>query len=153
MYFSGDFPVLFTADSAADAFSIVQNLAARRRVDADDRPADGRFAAAGFAHKAERLALENIEADVFDGGKLIVPLSKGHCEVFDLQKRLVFHCHTFPSCTLRRLRIFSGGSTLGARGSNSQVRALWVGLTSKYGGRISKSIFKAWGFLGAKASP
>ena len=42
---------------------------------------------------------DSIEADVFDGGKLIVPLSKGHCEVFDLQRRLVFHFHTSVSYT------------------------------------------------------
>ena len=40
----------------------------------------------------------------------------------------------------------SGGSTLGARGSRSQVLALWVGDTWKKGGRSRKSIFRAWGF-------
>ena len=37
----------------------------------------------------------------------------------------------------------AGRSICGARGSSSHVRALWVGVISKYGGRYSKSIFSA----------
>ena len=47
----------------------------------------------------------------------------------------------------------SGFSILGERGSSSHVLAKWVSLTWNMGGSRTVSIFRQYGFRGAKASP
>ena len=54
---------------AADALALKADLAPCSRIDADDRTANGGFARAGLAHKAERFALVNIEAHALDRHK------------------------------------------------------------------------------------
>ena len=107
----------------------------------DHGAADGGLAGAGFAHQAKGLAAINIEGDLVHGAQLFAAGTEVHGHIFEL-KNLLAHPRAPPLLAIIA-RMFSGGSILGARGSSSQVRALWVGLTSKSGGFFTKSISSA----------
>ena len=84
----------------------------------------------GTVGDIEGLPFLDVKAHLVDSGEFMPAAAKGDGEIPHLQQRSFGFVHRviLPS---RSLRMFSGGSTLGARGSNSQVRARWVGLTSK----------------------
>ena len=119
-----------TGDAAIDLLAVKRHRTGGGGVDADDGAADGGLAGAGFAHQPERLALKDVEGDAVDGGEGMAAGAEAHGEVFNVQQFLAFSAHASPSFRSRRA-MMSGFSTFGARGSSSQVRALWVGETSK----------------------
>ncbi len=61
---------MFCAVLAGDRFAEQFDASLGRRDQADQQPADGRFAGAGFADQPQRFARRNIEADLIDGMKL-----------------------------------------------------------------------------------
>ncbi len=130
----GDLFVQLPGDLAVDLFILVDDLAGAHGIDPDDGPADGGLAGAGFAHQTEGLALVNIKGNAVDSHEFIPLAAEGDLHVADAHQHLIqFLCHYCapPLLISRMWRMTSGGSILGARGSSSQVRALWVGDTSK----------------------
>src|SRR5882757_7998430 len=55
---------------AGDGFTEQLDVALGRRDQADQQPADGRLAGAGFADQPQRFSGRNIEADLIDGVEL-----------------------------------------------------------------------------------
>ena len=124
------------------------------------RPMGG-LAGAGFAHQTKGLTLVNFKVGTVHGLEGLAAGAVGHLEVLDLKQDLpgrslsillaqdlFFRSNAPLGCSLLRKRechdfqascipssfnslTAAGGSTLGARGSSSQVLALWVGLTVK----------------------
>ena len=140
--FPGHFPVQCLADPTVNFLALKKYFAAGCFINADDGPADGGFAGTGFPHQPEGFAGINIKAHAAHRIKRMPAGTKGHLHIPHRQQRFSVLAHSFSPPFCSRLRI-SGFSTWGARGSSSQVRALWVGDTSKKGGRCSKSIFSA----------
>ena len=60
-------PAQLLAAVGEEVLALVADLAAGGGDQAEDRAADGRLAAAGFADEAERLARRDVEADAVDG--------------------------------------------------------------------------------------
>ena len=121
---------------AADVLAVKGDLPRGGVIQPDDAAADGGFARAGLPHQAVGLAGIDGEADVVHRlHREIAADAEILFEALDFQQRgLVFVCHVWGSsfaAALRasafirsmRARSSAGISTLGARGSSSQVAA------------------------------
>ena len=88
-----DLPVQLAGNSAVDLLALIKDLAARGGQNAQDGAANGSFAAAAFAYKAEGLALINFKAGVLHGMIGAAAGAVGHVQVVHFHKNFAFIFH------------------------------------------------------------
>ena len=123
LYLLNNLLIQLAADPAVDLISLIDDFPCRNRMNPHDSPPDSSLAGSGLSHDTKGFSPIYLKAYPSDCFKRFTAVSKGNMQIFHIQQNLSLCTHPSTS-RFFRLRIPSGGSSLGALGSNSQVFAL-----------------------------
>ena len=103
------------APPGRQGLAVHQDVARRRRIDAEDEVRDGALAGAGFAHDGEAFARAHVERHVEQGRDLAVLQPEHLGEVVHLQQRRAHGAPPPAACTTRGSEKSRGSSPMSGR--------------------------------------